>query len=97
MSLGLWTQKQYRKRLKVLMQSVPPGFEGKVYCYDTSSVDVLDVRSKILSHKYDDTSPWDRSDKALMFALATKIKAWPNKTASAHIGLMVIYEKDEKA
>ena len=31
-----------------------------------------------------------------MFALATKINAWPNKTASAHIGLMVIYEKDER-
>ena len=96
MSLGLWKQKQYRKKLKTLMQSVPPGFVGKVYCYDTSSVDVLTVRSHILSHEYEDTAPWDRTDKNLMYALATTIVAWPNKTASAHMGLMVIYEKDEQ-
>jgi hypothetical protein len=95
-SLGFYWSHQYKVFKKQLFQSVPPGYVGRLFTLKSGNVDPEEVRSRILSHEFKGSTPWELSYGAKeMFALAVNLHAWPNSVCSAHVGIMVIHPEEE--
>ena len=95
-SMGFYWWKMHKRNMRHLFQSVPPGYQGRLNLFECANVDPIAIRSRILSHKYTEVSPWQRSYNGKeMFALAVQVCPWPNATCSALIGLMTIHPKED--